>query len=122
MPDEDEFSDEDNDHAEAAITFKSRNGNFSPPENWVSLSAENVIRMTDKMSWIDEIKCCFELFVTESIKTTVVNLANLEGKQTYKDNWKQVTQKIIKAYISLDFEWCILIDKWIYQQFMECRF
>lgn len=33
MPDEDEFSDEDNDHAEAAITFKSRNGNFSPPEN-----------------------------------------------------------------------------------------
>lgn len=33
MPDEDKFSDEDNDHAEVAITFKSRNGNFSPPEN-----------------------------------------------------------------------------------------
>ena len=49
------------------------------------------------VSRIDYIKSCFELFLTESFETMVVNLTNLEGKQIYKDNWKEVTQTDMKA-------------------------
>lgn len=38
----------------------------------------------------------------QSIKTTVVNVTNLEGKkQTYKDIWKEIIQNDVKAYMSL---------------------
>lgn len=44
MNNEEESSDEKDGLAEAAVTFKSKNGNLSSPENQVRLSAENVIR------------------------------------------------------------------------------
>ena len=80
ITDGEESSDEEDGHAEATVTFKSKNGNSSwsssSPENQGRLSAENVIRMTPgptkyAVSWIDYIKSCFELFLTESIETMV---------------------------------------------------
>lgn len=53
------------------------------------------------VSRVDDIKSCFELFLTESIETIVINMTNLEGKRIYKDNWKEVTQTDIKAYVGL---------------------
>ncbi|KAM3595866.1 uncharacterized protein V6R79_004187 [Siganus canaliculatus] len=52
-------------------------------------------------SRIDDITSCFELFLTDSIATSVVNMTNLEGKRIYGDNWKEVTQTDIRAYVGL---------------------
>ncbi|XP_036958596.1 piggyBac transposable element-derived protein 4-like [Acanthopagrus latus] len=43
----------------------------------------------------------FELFLTDSIKNIVVNMTNLEGKRVYKDNWKEVTQTDMNAYMGV---------------------
>lgn len=46
-------------------------------------------------------RSCFDLFLTESIATIVVNMSNLEGKRIYKDDWKEITQTDTRAYMGL---------------------
>ncbi|KAM3616239.1 uncharacterized protein V6R79_014831 [Siganus canaliculatus] len=108
--DGEESSDEEEDDLAEAVTFMSRNGilswSSSPPGNQGRLSAENVNRMTPgptkyATSQINEITSCFELFLIDSIVTIVVNMTNLEGKRIYGDNWKDVTQTDIRAYVGL---------------------
>ncbi|XP_070993089.1 uncharacterized protein [Oncorhynchus clarkii lewisi] len=97
--DVEQSSDEDEGPAEVVVTFRSKNGNLSwsssTPERRGQLSTENVIRMTPgpmryAISRVDDIKFGFELFLTESIETIVINMTNLEGRRIYKDNWKEV--------------------------------
>ena len=110
LSDRAEFSDEEDGHAKADVTFRSKNGNLfwssSPPENQGRLSAENVIRMTPgptkyAVSRFDDVKFCFELFLTDSIKNIEVNMTKLKGKQIYKDDWKEVTQTDMNEYMGV---------------------
>ena len=49
------------------------------------------------ISRVDDIRSCFEMFLTESIKTIVLNMTNLEGRRVYEDNWKEVDQTDVQA-------------------------
>ncbi|XP_071268197.1 piggyBac transposable element-derived protein 4-like [Salvelinus alpinus] len=53
------------------------------------------------ISQVDDIKSCFELFLKETIETTVINMTNLEGRRVYKDNWNEVDRTDIQAYMGL---------------------
>ncbi len=75
--------------AEVDVTFWSKDGNLSwsssPTEKKGRLSTENVIKMTPGLtkyatSRIEDIKSCFNLFLTEPIENIVISMTNLEGR------------------------------------------
>lgn len=82
------------------VTIKSKNWHWSPPENHVRLSAENVSGPRKyAVSWTDD-KSCFELFMT--VHRNHSGKCDQPGreKQTF-DIWKEIIQKDAKAYMSL---------------------
>ncbi len=73
--------------AEVDVTFWSKDGNLSwsssPTEKKGRLSTENVIKMTPGLtkyatSRIEDIKSCFNLFLTEPIENIVISMTNLQ--------------------------------------------
>ncbi|XP_070773707.1 piggyBac transposable element-derived protein 4-like [Enoplosus armatus] len=105
-----EYNPEEEDPAEVVVSFWSKNGNFSwmssPPERRGQLPSETVIRMTPGptryvISRVDDIKSCFQLFLTDSMVTIVMNMTNLEGRRVYGDTWKEVDPVNIEAYVGV---------------------
>lgn len=125
--DVEQSSDEEEGPAEVVVTFRSKNGNLSwsssPPERRGRLSAENVIRMTPgptryAISQVDGIKSCFELFLTV--------IRNYSDKHDQFGRESRLQRQLEggapdrrpSKRVSIDFGWCVQIQKRIYHQFM----
>lgn len=64
------------------------------------LSASNIIKMVPgptryAVSHVEDLKSSFEIFMTPSIKNTVLRMTNLEGRCVYGDSWKDLAKRVM---------------------------
>lgn len=53
------------------------------------------------VSYVQDIKSAFEVFVTPSIETDIHETTNLEGKHMFRDGWKDLDVIYLQAFIGL---------------------
>ncbi|RXN33140.1 piggyBac transposable element-derived 4-like protein [Labeo rohita] len=94
--DEENSNEEDAD--EEPNTYLSRNRSIcwtsSPPPH--AITSKTALQMTPEItryacSHAEDIKSTFELFFTEEIQKIVLEMSNVEGRQVFADEWKDLS-------------------------------
>ncbi|XP_056155945.1 piggyBac transposable element-derived protein 4-like [Lampris incognitus] len=98
------------DEREQQEVFMSRNGKMAwskiPYETKGRAQAQNIIRMTPgptrfAVSYVQDIKTAFGLFIPQSIQTILIEMRNLEGRRVFGNSWKEIDKTYLDVYFGL---------------------